>query len=321
MHRRPLGTTGLAVSAVAFGAGPVPGLLTAAGADDRQRATVRAALDAGINWFDTAATYGDGRSEAALGAALHALEVADRVHVATKVRLDLDRPDDIAAQVRASVAGSLQRLGLERVTLLQLHNSVTARRGDLPTSVTPADVLGPGGVVESFESLRRQGVVDHFGLTALGDLDSLTAVLRCGAFATAQVPYSLMTARRRPDGIDDGELVRACVEHGVAVLAIRVLAGGALALQPPSTHTLKTKFFPVELYEADRRQAERLAARLPDGLTLPEAAVRFVLGRPAVATALVGFAAPDQVADAARWSAAGPLPPDLIDTLLKPLAA
>jgi aryl-alcohol dehydrogenase-like predicted oxidoreductase len=317
MYRRPLGTTGIDVSAVAFGGGPVPALLTDPAPGDRPLAAIRRALDAGINWFDTAPTYGDGRSEMALGAALRALGVAGRVHVATKVRLRPERLDDIAGQVRGSFAGSLDRLGLERVTLLQLHNAVTTRRGDQPTSLTPDDVLGPGGVLEAFAGLRRSGRVEHLGLTALGDLLALQEVFRSGAFATAQVPYNLLGPRRLPTGeIDDGELVRACADHGVAVIAIRVLAGGALALQPPSEHTLRTKFFPLALYESDRRRAERLTAQLPPGMSLPEAAVRFVLGRPAVATALVGFGGPEQAADAARWAAAGPLPADVAARLV-----
>jgi L-galactose dehydrogenase/L-glyceraldehyde 3-phosphate reductase len=322
MQYRPLGMTGIKVSAVSFGAGPVPALLTDPAAGERQHAAVRQALDAGVNWFDTAPTYGDGRSEAALGATLRALGAAGRVHVATKVRLAPERPDDIGGQVRESFTGSLRRLGLGRVTLLQLHNAVTTWRGDLPTSVTPDDVLGPGGVLEAFEALRRAGRVEHLGLTGMGDMAALRAVLDSGAFATVQVPYNLLIPRLRLTGsaglteMDDGKLMRTCAERGVGVIAIRVLAGGALALQPPSEHTLQTKFFPLALYDADRCRAEALAARLPDGMSLPEAAVRFVLARPAVATALVGFGGPEQVADAVRWAAAGPLPAGLAEQLV-----
>src|SRR5207244_1952527 len=118
-------------------------------------------------------------------------------------------------------------------------------------------------------------------------------------------------------GIDDGPIARACVAAGVGVIAIRVLAGGALALRPPSAYTHTTKFFPLAKYDADRHRADRLAAFLPAGMTLAEAAVRFALGRPAVATALVGFADPGEAAAAARWAAAGPLPADLVDRLVE----
>src|SRR5947209_3224600 len=123
MQYRPLGTTGIRISAVSFGAGPVPALLTRADAADRQLATLRAALDAGINWFDTAPTYGAGQSESSLGAALAKLAPAG-VHVATKVRLPVEELSHIRRFVLASVDASLQRLNRPQVTLLQLHNSI-----------------------------------------------------------------------------------------------------------------------------------------------------------------------------------------------------
>src|SRR5262245_50430758 len=129
MRYRVLGRTGLDVSVVAFGAGPVSGLMTGDDADP-QAATVAAALAAGINWFDTAAGYGYGASETNLGRALANLGAADQVHVATKVRIQVDAAEPIADVVRRSVEASLGRLRLSQVTLLQLHNGLTTRRGE-----------------------------------------------------------------------------------------------------------------------------------------------------------------------------------------------
>ena len=320
MEYRPVATTGLRISAIAFGCGPVPALMTKPGQEERQHETVRRAVEAGVNWFDTAATYGDGQSESSLGAALAAVGAAGRVHVATKVRLALDRPESIGAQVRASFAASLARLRLPRVDVLQVHNSITLRRGDLPTSITPHDVLGPGGMLESFERLRRDGLIGHFGLTGLGDASALVEVIGSGAFSTIQLPFNLLIAADRPAG-DDGPVLAACREHGVAVLAIRVLAGGALAGRPPSEYTKVTKFFPVELYERDRRQAAILQARLGPDLSLPEAAMRFVLGRPGVVSALIGYSDTDQLDEAVRHAVGGPLAEETVRQLLGPTAA
>src|SRR5262249_53197993 len=124
MQYRPLGTTGIRISAISFGAGPVPDLLTRSDAAAEQLATVRAALEAGINWFDTAPTYGQGQSESSLGAALTTLTPRD-AHVATKVRLPAEELPDIHRFVAKSAEASLQRLNRSKVTLLQLHNSVT----------------------------------------------------------------------------------------------------------------------------------------------------------------------------------------------------
>src|SRR6186997_3334349 len=84
---RPLGKTGIRISELSFGAGPVSGLMTDPNQRPQQCATIARALEAGINWFDTAATYGAGQSEINLGATLADLRAGDAVHVATKVRL------------------------------------------------------------------------------------------------------------------------------------------------------------------------------------------------------------------------------------------
>src|SRR5688572_23996491 len=191
MHYRTLGKTGIKVSALSFGAGPISTLMV--GQDwARQRKVVARALEAGINWFDTAATYGQGQSERNLGRVLKQLDAAPRVYVATKVRLIGDDLDDIRGAVRRSVAASLQRLQLPQVTLLQLHNSITRQRGDEPTSLTPADVLGHDGVVDAFAELQAEGLVHHLGLTGIGQPASLREVVASRRFAAMQVPFHLL---------------------------------------------------------------------------------------------------------------------------------
>src|SRR5690349_1579223 len=122
MKTRPLGGTGLLVPEISFGCGPVSGLLT--GSDFAlQVATVQRALEAGIDWFDTAAGYGNGISEANLGRVLKELGVTARI--ATKVRIPEDGFECMAKCVRESVQASLVRLGVTSVELLQLHNGIT----------------------------------------------------------------------------------------------------------------------------------------------------------------------------------------------------
>src|SRR5262245_50515542 len=116
MHYRSLGNTGIEISSISFGAGPVSTLMV--GADgDQQCTVVQKAIEHGINWFDTAATYGSGQSERNLGRVLEDLRVASNVYVATKVRLMPEDLTDIRSAVRRSVEGSLQRLRLPRLTL------------------------------------------------------------------------------------------------------------------------------------------------------------------------------------------------------------
>jgi L-galactose dehydrogenase/L-glyceraldehyde 3-phosphate reductase len=320
MRYRALGTTGIDVSAIAFGAGPVSQLLTG-DPSERQRATLAAAIDCGINWFDTAATYGAGSSEENLGRTLAELGVRSRVHVATKVRVMPDQLGAIGAAVRDSVYGSLRRLRLERVTLVQIHNSITAAAGAEPTSITPDHVLAPGGVLDELAGLQRDGLVEHLGLTGLGEPKALRQVIDSGRFATLQVPYNLLNQSAGRDvahgtvEADYGNLIGYCAARGLGVLAIRVLAGGALAGRPPSPHTLKTPFFPLDLYQRDCRRAERLTALLPPGMTREEAAVRFALSHAGVASAIVGLGTPDEVAAACRFADAGSLDEPLLDRL------
>jgi aryl-alcohol dehydrogenase-like predicted oxidoreductase len=312
MHYRPLGDTGIQVSIVSFGAGPVAGLMTSPQRADDQRRTIARAVELGVNWFDTAATYGEGRSEESLGRILSDLELARSVYVATKVRLPPDQLHDISGYVRRSVEASLQRLRLPSITLLQLHNSITLRRGDLATSITPGDVLD-GGVLATFEQLRREGLVQHLGLTALGDPESLAAVLLSRKFAAVQIPYNLLNPSAGqvmpPDFAESnlGNLLATCQDLDIGAMAIRVYAGGALAGQAPSQHTLTTKFFPLDLYQRDQARAARVRQQLPSGMTLPELAVRFVLGHPVVTSALIGFGSPEEVEQAVTFAQRGPL--------------
>lgn len=309
MQYRALGKTGIQVSALAFGAGPISTLMV--GNDVQQQCDVVAyAIETGINWFDTAATYGGGQSEVSLGRAFEELALTDRVHVATKVRLTVEDLVDIPGAINRSLEASLHRLHVPRVTLLQLHNSITASRGDEPTSITPEDVLGPRGVAETFEQLRSQGVVSHVGLTGIGQPKSLAEAVRSGRFDTMQVPYHLLNpsaGQVMPADFAEtnyGNIIGDCAESEMGVFAIRVLAGGALAGNEPSPHTFKTPFFPLDLYQRDRLQADRLRESLAPGQSLPEKAIRFALAHPQIHAAIIGFADVSQIDAAIKAFAA-----------------
>ncbi len=295
------------VSEVAFGAGPVSGLMTDT-ATERQQAVVAHAVGQGINWFDTAAGYGAGQSEANLGAALQALAPSSPVHVATKVRLLLNGETDLRPIVLESFHASLTRLRLPKVTLLQVHNSITRKRNDEPTSITAEDVLGPRGVLEAMNELKAQGLVDHLGLTGIGQPEALREVIRSRQFATIQAPFHLLnpTALMQttlPSAQPDyGGFLRDAAEIDMGIMAIRVYAAGALVDAPPSPHTHKTPFFPLALYERDRATAQRLLARLGGDAPMTEWALRYALSQPEIATAIVGFATPEQITAAASVS-------------------
>lgn len=297
MRYQRLGRTGLDVSVIALGAGPVPAVMTGDDAD-AQAAVLMRALEVGVNWIDTAAGYGEGRSEASTGRALRQLGAVERVHVATKVRFTLDDLADPLIAVRRSLASSLARLGLERVTLLQLHNGITSRRGEIAASLTPADVRG--GVREALERVRDEGLTRFIGLTGTGTPEALAEAIDCGAFDTVQIPHHVLSPA--PPAVLD-----RCRALDLGVFAIRVFAGGALLGRPPSAHTLKTPYFPLALYEDDRRRAAELASALGAEMSVKELAVRYALSGPVPQVALIGLATPGEVDEAAALAGRGPL--------------
>lgn len=276
-------------------------------------AVVTRALDLGINWFDTAATYGAGKSEAHLGEVLSAIRPEQPIHVATKVRLLIDRETDLRPLVVASVRESLQRLRMPRVTLLQVHNSITPQRGDEPTSLTPDDVLGPQGILSAMEDLRAEGVIEHFGLTGIGDADALRTIMQSRRFATIQAPFHLLNPSALIDTADCFHepdyrgFLRDAAALGMGIFAIRVYAAGALLCAFPSAHTLKTPFFPLSLYERDMERAAWLIQQLRCVNSLRELAVRYVLSQPQFASAIVGFGRPEHIDEAIRITNLGPL--------------
>src|ERR1700719_2559378 len=165
------GRTGMQLSVLGFGCGAVGGFMVRGDPADQER-TVARAIAAGVNYFDTAVQYGDGESERNLGRVLQKLKPA-HVVVGTKARLPPDEFGRIADTVTTSLEGSLARLGLERVDIFHLHNTITGTGGGPALSVK--QVLGE--VVPAFERLRAQGKMRFLGLTGVGDTAALHQVI------------------------------------------------------------------------------------------------------------------------------------------------
>src|SRR2546427_461733 len=173
MEYRSLGGTGLRVSALGFGCGNIGGLLIRGSVAERERAVARA-IELGINYFDTAASYGDGQSEEHLGRALRALKVSPCV--GTKVRVPDVPVSALAGAVARGLEESLRRLGRDRVDLFQLHNHVTAERTS--ESLTAKDVRDV--VFPAMARLAEQGKIGFHGITALGQTASVLDVIGAG---------------------------------------------------------------------------------------------------------------------------------------------
>lgn len=312
MERRPLGRTGLRVSVLGFGCGNVGGLLVRGAPAERERAVARA-IELGINYFDTAAIYGDGLSERHLGEALRALR-AD-VLVGTKVRLAPSELSAIPAAIARSTDESLRRLGMDRVDLMQFHNPIAVdRRG---TWVSSKDVLET--IVPALARLVEQGKARFFGVTALGDTAALRDVVADGRIHTAQVCVNLLnpSAAVEPPPTfpaqDFDRLLLRCRERGVGTIVIRVAAGGALSgveTRHPIASPPPEPIASGPDYATDVRRAHRLRPLVDDGHaeSLIEASLRFAIGAEGVSTVLLGSSSLDQLEYAARCVAKGPLP-------------
>jgi aryl-alcohol dehydrogenase-like predicted oxidoreductase len=319
MDYRPLGRTGLRVSVLGFGCGDVGGLIVRGTPAERERAVARA-VELGINYFDTAAAYGSGRSEEHLGQVLRSLR--PEVYVGTKFRLEPADLADVRGAVARCLEASLRRLQLERVDLFQLHNRIEATSDgrSIPTATVLEDV------VAALQRLREQGKIRFFGITALGETDALHRVLRAGALDTAQVCYNLLNPSAGmsvPPGFpaqDFRRMLDPARDHGVGVIVIRVLAAGALsgttdrhALAMPTVEPIASG----PDYASDVARARRLEGIVRDGHagSLVEAALRFPLGSDAVSTVLLGYSTLEHLEYAAASMARGPLAPAALDCL------
>ncbi|AZM56986.1 aldo/keto reductase [Streptomyces sp. WAC 01529] len=299
LARRPLGRGGVEVTELSFGAAGI-GNLYAPITDEQAAAALDDAWEAGIRYFDTAPHYGLGLSERRLGEALRTRKRSSYV-ISTKVGRLLEpvaeaHGDDLADGgfavpathrrvwdfsadgVRRSIESSLRRLGTDRVDAVFLHDP---------------DDHGEEAFREGYpalEKLRSEGVVGAIG-AGMNQAEMLTRFVRDTDVDAVLCAgrYTLLDHRAL------AELLPAAHERGTSVVIGGVFNSGLLADPKPGARFDYTEAPPELLARA--RALRSLAER--HGTTLRAAALAFPFGHPAVASVLVGFRSPDQVADAA----------------------
>jgi D-threo-aldose 1-dehydrogenase len=308
MRYRPFGRTGLQVSEVVFGGGWVGGVLIHRD-DDTKLKVLRHAINSGINWIDTASSYGKGQSEQALGWLLPELET--KPYVSTKVVLDTTRLTDIAGQVERSVHDSLERLKLDSVELIQLHNPIMPDTTD--HALSAERVLASNGVAGALERIREQGLTKFIGFTALGDADSCRQLIDSARFDSAQIYYNMLNpsaARAMPEhwaGQNLGNLIAACKRQNMATMIIRVFAGGVLASdQRHGREVVITRNADIE---TEAKRARAVYAALGDEYgSRAQTALRFALSNPDISCAVFGLAEFAHLEQALAAQSMGPLP-------------
>lgn len=313
METRVLGKTGLEVSVLSFGCGAVGGLMVKGTAADQERAVARA-MEFGINYFDTAPSYGNGESERNLGRVLKALK-RPKVHVGTKVLVE--GTGDIGKFIADSMESSLRRLGLDSVDLYQLHNPISDAKRD--GTIDPKTVREQ--VLPAFDDLREQGKARYFGFTALGDTPAIHKVL--DAFESAQVSYNLlnpsagMKLPSRYPAQDFDNLVARARASGIGTIGIRVLAGGALSgveTRHPLGMASVDPIGSASSYAGDVARAVRFGEVVKRGFvqSLVEASIRYVLSNRDLSTTLVGLSTLEQLDHAGNSAKKGPLPDEAL---------
>ena len=312
-----LGRTGLRVSQLGFGCGSIGGLLVR-GDYPTMRAVVSRAIELGINYFDTAPIYGNGQSEVNLGAVMRELKA--NALIGTKVRLTGEDMGQIGDAISRSVEGSLRRLSRATIDLIQLHNRIGFHRQPEQDRLGLQDL---DMVRRAFETLQQQGKVRFWGITGLGVSEALHEAIATGGFQAVQVPYNLLNPSAGatvPPNFpfqDYGQLIEHAAREEMGVIAIRILAGGALSGTAERHPVAAKSVNPIaseQVYSGDVARALRYTFLVEDGVVsnLVEAAVRFVVSKSSVSTALLGISSPDQIEQAVKYVERGPLPGDTL---------
>jgi len=218
---RPLGGTGLLVTPLCVGGAPLgdmPETFAYSAPEDQALATIRAAFAGPINFLDTAAAYGDGESERRIGLVIKELGgLPPGFVLATKADRSLQTGDFSGEQIKRSIEGSLQRLGLDRLQYVYIHD---------PEHTTFENVMGPGGPLEVLQSFKAQGVIEHIGMSG-GPINMLIRYLETGEFSAVETHnrYTLLNRSASP-------LLDAAVRLGVAVVNAAPYGSGMLAKGP-----------------------------------------------------------------------------------------
>ena len=297
------------------------------GTPQQQREAIQKAIELGINYFDEAPDYGDGVSETNLGRALKDLGV--RPYITTKVEVRVDNLDDIAGHIVRSADQSLDRLGVDYVDFVQLHNGPVMEPPTLSgrsyTHLWVEDYLRPGGALEGLQRVQRSGKARFIGFITRGnDYPAVCQLIETGAFALINASVNLLnpSAAMKPVGMqvdhDWGGLLGYAATHGVGVSIYSPLAGGFLndnSASGGSPHPVAGGRRSSDAMETGLKLARAvsfLSRNLHpdtqgDDHHLAEAAMRFVLSLEGVTTVLGGFSDAEQVDEMAACSGKGPL--------------
>ena len=303
--RRKIGATGLESSVLGFGSGDNAGLMVVGTPAERDEA-VGLAIDAGVNYFDTAPSYGQGVAEANLGKALG--KRRDQVILVTKVEIMPADRHRMADRVHDSLAASLRRLGTDHVDVVEIHNPPRfAHDWDklVWTPLVPDDYLREGGALAGLDAVISAGMACHGGIAcesvepaALEVVvgEPLVEVLNVWLNVTNPSALIPRTDSQVRGATDFRGIAAAAARHDVGISAFRTLAGGAamsaisgvLDRHPYAGGAYK---FNQQWYEREVQMATHIirALSLNDIAAAVEFFYRFAITDHRVSTSIGGF--------------------------------
>lgn len=316
MRYRKLGSHGPKVSEIGFGGWALGGQWGDQ-QDSESLLALRAAIDAGINFIDTAEGYGDGRSERVIARVIADLPPSERPFIATKTPPSPGpwppsptcRWEDRygAAYLRDNVDGRLANLGVERIDLLQLHSWTRAWNDD------PQPLL-------VLRRLREEGKIGLIGVsTPEQDQNCVIQLMRDGLVDVVQIIFNLF--HQEPLA----QLLPVAAETGTGVVVRVALDEGVLTGKYDADHQFPEDDFRHQYFAGDRmrRSAERVERirkelqkfELADRYTLANLALKFALSPPQVSTVIAGIRTVAQAKMNAAAADLSDLPPELLTTL------
>jgi len=281
---RPLGRTGLEISAVCAGGGvlgSVPQIFGYEVPEDAASTLLRALFDSPITFLDTANGYAGGESERRIGAALRARGgVPPGFVIATKA--DGRDGDFSGDRVRESIEESADRLGMDCFPVLHLHD---------PEYYPGTDFFALGGAVEAMVAAREDGRAAHLGI-ATGSIDLAHRFLDTGEFDVLLMHSRYTLVDRSAD-----ELYDRAADEGVGIVNAAVLGAGVLS-RPRRDHALYG-YLPIRLgiLEAARRMEEEAAK---ESIPLSTLAIQFSLRDPRIASTAIGFSKSERLPQTLR---------------------
>ncbi len=308
MKSREFGPSGVAVSEVGLGCWQIGGLCWGDVTEDAALAILNTSADHGVTFFDTADVYGTGRSETLIGRFLK--QRSEDVFVATKIgRFPVaeGETNDSEEMFRKHTEASLDRLGVEALDLTQLH-------------CIPTEQMRRGDVFEWLRGLREAGKIKRFG-ASVEAMDEALLCLEQDGLASLQIIFNIF--RQKPIDV----LFEKARAKGVALIVRLPLASGLLSGKmtkdtefPKNDHRTFNRdgqlfnvgeTFAGLPFEKGVELADALKPLVPEGMTMAQLALRWILDHDAVSAVIPGASRVEQAMGNAQVSDLPPLPGEL----------